>query len=50
MKALVLEEYSKFVYKDWPEPEIGESDVLIKVKASRLSYWQGEDEGEVVLN
>ncbi|PIE35760.1 galactitol-1-phosphate 5-dehydrogenase [candidate division KSB3 bacterium] len=33
MKALVLEEYNKFVYKEMPEPEITERDVLIQVKA-----------------
>jgi L-iditol 2-dehydrogenase len=33
MKALVLEEYSKLVYKDVPDPQIAEDEVLIKVKA-----------------
>lgn len=33
MKALVLEEYDKLVYKDMPMPEIGDKDVLIEVKA-----------------
>jgi 2-desacetyl-2-hydroxyethyl bacteriochlorophyllide A dehydrogenase len=33
MKALVLEEYNKLVYKDVPEPEIKSSEVLVKVKA-----------------
>jgi L-iditol 2-dehydrogenase len=33
MKALVLEAYSQFVYKDVPEPEIGPQDVLVQVKA-----------------
>jgi len=33
MKALVLEEYNKFVYKEMPMPEIGEKEVLIEVKA-----------------
>jgi L-iditol 2-dehydrogenase len=33
MKALVLEEYNRLVYKDVPEPEIGPKDVLIQVKA-----------------
>jgi len=33
MKALVLEEYSKLVYKEVPEPQIGEDEVLIQVKA-----------------
>jgi 2-desacetyl-2-hydroxyethyl bacteriochlorophyllide A dehydrogenase len=33
MKALVLEEYNKLVYKDVPDPEPGENDVLVKVKA-----------------
>ncbi|MBD3392593.1 MAG: alcohol dehydrogenase catalytic domain-containing protein [Chitinivibrionales bacterium] len=33
MKALVLEEYNTFVYKDMPEPDMGPDDVLIQVKA-----------------
>ncbi|HLP74900.1 MAG TPA: galactitol-1-phosphate 5-dehydrogenase [Bacteroidales bacterium] len=33
MKALVLEEYNKLVYKDVPEPFIGDEDVLIRVMA-----------------
>ena len=33
MKALVLEEYNQFVYKDMPEPEIASNEVLIQVKA-----------------
>jgi threonine dehydrogenase-like Zn-dependent dehydrogenase len=32
MKAMVLEEPKKFVYKDVPVPEIGRDEVLIKVK------------------
>ncbi len=33
MKALVLEEYNKLTYKDMPEPEIKDNEVLIEVKA-----------------
>jgi 2-desacetyl-2-hydroxyethyl bacteriochlorophyllide A dehydrogenase len=33
MKALVLEEYNKLVYKDVPAPVIGENEVLVNVKA-----------------
>jgi len=33
MKALVLEEYKKLVYRDVPEPEIKSTDVLVQVKA-----------------
>ncbi len=33
MKALVLEEYHKLVYKDVPEPEIQSNEVLVKVCA-----------------
>lgn len=33
MKALVLEEYNKFVYREWPEPEITATEVLVNVKA-----------------
>lgn len=33
MKALVLEEYRKLVYKDVPDPVINSNEVLVKVKA-----------------
>jgi L-iditol 2-dehydrogenase len=33
LKALVLEEYSRFVYKDVSEPVLGTTDVMVKVKA-----------------
>jgi L-iditol 2-dehydrogenase len=33
MKALVLEEYNKLVYKEVPVPEIKENEVLVQVKA-----------------
>jgi threonine dehydrogenase-like Zn-dependent dehydrogenase len=33
MKALVLEEYNRFVYKDVPDPLIKSDEVLIRVKA-----------------
>ena len=33
MKALVLEEYNRLEYKDVPEPEIAEDEVLVRVKA-----------------
>ncbi|MGQ9621111.1 MAG: galactitol-1-phosphate 5-dehydrogenase [Bacteroidales bacterium] len=33
MKALVLEEYNKLVYKDVPVPDFGDDEVLIRVKA-----------------
>jgi L-iditol 2-dehydrogenase len=33
MKALVLEEYNKLVYKDVPDPEIKAGEVLVQVKA-----------------
>lgn len=33
MKALVLEEYMKLVYKDVPDPEIAADEVLVQVKA-----------------
>jgi len=33
MKALVLEEYNKLVYKDFPDPEIADNEVLVKVEA-----------------
>jgi L-iditol 2-dehydrogenase len=33
MKALVLEEYNKLVYRDFPDPQIADDEVLVKVKA-----------------
>ncbi|HJZ39608.1 MAG TPA: galactitol-1-phosphate 5-dehydrogenase [Bacteroidales bacterium] len=33
MKALVLENYNQFLYKDVPDPEISADEVLIRVKA-----------------
>ncbi len=33
MKALVLEEYNTFVYKDVQDPECGDDEVLVQVKA-----------------
>lgn len=33
MKALVLEEYKKLVYKDFPDPEVADDEVLVKVEA-----------------
>lgn len=33
MKALVLENYNELVYRDVPEPQVAENEVLIKVKA-----------------
>lgn len=33
MKALVLEEYNKLIYKDMPDPQIKDNEVLIEVKA-----------------
>jgi L-iditol 2-dehydrogenase len=33
MKALVLEEYNKLVYGDFPDPQVADDEVLIQVKA-----------------
>ena len=33
MKALVLEEYNKLVYRDFPNPIVGDDEVLVKVEA-----------------
>mgnify|MGYP001818878127 CR=1 FL=1 len=33
MKALVLEEYNKLVYKDFPDPEVADDEVLVMVEA-----------------
>jgi 2-desacetyl-2-hydroxyethyl bacteriochlorophyllide A dehydrogenase len=33
MKALILEEYNKLVYKDVPDPEIQSNEVLVRIKA-----------------
>ncbi len=36
MKALVLEEYNKLVYKDFPDPKVGDDEVLVKVEAAGI--------------
>jgi L-iditol 2-dehydrogenase len=36
MKALVLEDYNKLVYKDFPEPEVAFDEVLVKVHAAGI--------------
>lgn len=36
MKALILEEYNKFVYKDVPEPVAADNEVLVEVKAAGI--------------
>ncbi len=37
MKALVLEEYKKFAYRDVPDPELrGPRDVIVRVKAAAI--------------
>jgi 2-desacetyl-2-hydroxyethyl bacteriochlorophyllide A dehydrogenase len=37
MKALVLEEYKKLVYRDYPDPSLrGPDDVIVRVKASAI--------------
>jgi len=33
VKALVLEQYNRLVYKDVPDPQVGPEDVLLRVKA-----------------
>jgi len=33
MKALVLEEYNRFTYRDWPDPVIADDEVLVNIKA-----------------
>lgn len=33
MKALVLEEYNKLVYRDFPDPKPADNEVLVKIKA-----------------
>ncbi|MEN8227570.1 MAG: galactitol-1-phosphate 5-dehydrogenase [Bacteroidota bacterium] len=33
MKALVLEEYNKLIYKDFPDPQVAVDEVLVQVKA-----------------
>jgi len=33
MKALVLEEYNKLVYKDFPDPKLIENEVMVRVEA-----------------
>jgi len=36
MKALVLEEYNKLIYKDVPKPAINDDEVLVEVKAAGI--------------
>ena len=36
MKALVLEEYNKLVYRDFPDPEVAAGEVLVRVKAAGI--------------
>ncbi|MDR1535112.1 MAG: galactitol-1-phosphate 5-dehydrogenase [Planctomycetota bacterium] len=36
MKALILREYNQFVHEEAAEPQIGDSDVLIRVKACAI--------------
>ena len=36
MKALVLEEYNNFVYKDFPDPKISDNEVLVKIAAASI--------------
>ena len=36
MKALMLREYGRFVYEDVPEPDFGDGDALIRVKAAAI--------------
>ena len=33
MKALLLEEYKKLTVTDMPEPEVGDQDVLVAIRA-----------------
>ena len=34
MKALLLEEYKKLTVTDMPDPEFGDNEVLVQIKAS----------------
>jgi len=36
MKALVLEEYNKLVYRNFPDPEVADNEVLVEVKAAGI--------------
>lgn len=36
MKALVLEEYNKLVYKDFPDPVLADDEVMVKVEAAGI--------------
>jgi L-iditol 2-dehydrogenase len=36
MKALVLEAYNQFAYRDFPEPDYGPNEVLVRVKATGI--------------
>jgi L-iditol 2-dehydrogenase len=36
MKALVLEEYNKLVYRNWPDPVMADNEVIVRVKAAGI--------------
>ena len=36
MKALVLTEYNVFEYKEMPDPEMGDSDVLVRIESASI--------------
>ena len=36
MKALVLEEYNKLVYRDFPDPKVAADEVLVKVESAGI--------------
>jgi len=36
MKALVLEEYNRLVYRDWPDPVVAPGEVLVQIKAAGI--------------
>ncbi len=36
MKALVLEEYNRLVFKDFPDPELAVNEVMVEVKAAGI--------------
>jgi len=49
-KTLFAEHWTKGLERWWPEGIDTPGLVLIKVSGDRAHYWDGEDEGEIVLS
>ena len=49
-KSLFAEHWNKGLERWWPDGVETPGLVLIKVSGRRVHYWDGEDEGEIVLS